>query len=124
MERHVMVMYVPSPSSKKMKDYIIAASNKALDYASSQKFTLALPVKISDDIPMKNCLKVLLYAIHEHMERRDTFGDVVLYVSDTPQLTDLIDITSEYLLECKDWDTEIPFRGCEHVYTNDAGKHV
>lgn len=117
MERHVVVMYVPEPTSEKMKGYIMDACTEALEYASSQKLSLAFSIKLSDALSMKTCLKAMLYSIFEHMQRKDTLGDVALYVSDISQLKDLVHIVSEYLLGCEGWDTDIILRG-EYMCTS------
>lgn len=108
-EKHVVVMYVPEPTSDKMRDFILVACTKAFDFASTRKLSLALPVQLSDGSQVKT-FKTMLHAIREHMEREDTFKDVVLYISNTSQLNTLMDISSKYLMRCEGWYTDVIFR--------------
>ncbi|XP_025093519.1 uncharacterized protein LOC112563610 [Pomacea canaliculata] len=108
-EKHVVVMYVPEPTSDKMRDFILAACTQAFDFASSKNLNLALPVQLSDGLQVKT-FKTMLCAICEHMEREDTFNDIVLYISDTSQLKTLMDISSKYLMRCEGWYTDVIFR--------------
>lgn len=108
-EKHVVVMYVPELTSDKMRDFILDACTKAFDFASSRKLSLALPVQLSD-VSQVETFKTMLHAICKHMEREDTFKDVVLYISDTSQLKTLMDISSKYLMRCGRWYTDVIFR--------------
>lgn len=94
----IVVLHVPKTDDSNYREHVQAACTEALSITDPAE-SIALPVRLSADVPLETSLRAMLPAIVECLEQSEKWKTVLLYLDavDDAEIQSLVDVIEEFL---------------------------